>query len=590
MCLGTYNAATDIPVIVSLSTQSVLRIWNAEDGSFIGECSELSGLLHLAVSMTMLQDKDTVVVCGTGQRAYFVSIGSKQVIAAIRAHRDWITHISTRSIEGEITEQDLARRHHSLLMGDTRTVDAFDRDYVTNAVADSLGEMPEFVTGSLDGTVAVWGARAFRDRSVSWEITPLLRLHLTHLVGRVEGAHKCLVCADISNDGGMLAIVTMKKWFLVSLAAKGHPTVAAVRIPRSSDTLQESEWAGGYFVSNTLFFCWSQFGVGFLYRIEMQRPAKKPTNNANTNTTPSATTNQSQNNLNLSSSIKEDDENIDIELEKSSAVPTAVVSLKKREEDYSSMFDNMRYTVRLLYCLDPPVFPVDPQDKSSKSSGWRGSYGKGIFTVANGSNIASWVFPKITEAPIIFGGRGIVMSDPASMTAATRFGAEKGDAKEPPSPTLVVSAAISPDMAKSTEPTTPDNNDEDDFSTMAQRTYEDQIAMYSHSMDTLKKADIISPSAIGSFRTGFTGFQSHSGANGSDVTCSCLLEDIMMLVCGFSNGEVSTWVFQGESVFKTFKAHTKRVTNILAPNPDISKDCRFLITAGDDFCIKVWNL
>lgn len=583
-------------MIVSLSSQSVLRIWNAEDGSFIGECAELFGLLHLAVSMTMLQDKDTIVVCGTGQRAYFVSIGSKQVIAAIRAHRDWITHISTRSVEGEATEQDLARRHHSLLMGDTRTVEAFDRDCVTNAVAESLGEMPEFVTGSFDGTVAVWGARAFKDRSVAWEITPLLRLHLTRLVGRVEGAHKSLVCADISNDGGMLAVVTVKKWFLVSLAARGHPTVAAVRIPKSSsNNMAESEWAGGYFVSNTLFFCWSQFGVGFLYRIEMQKPAAQQMASPTTNNVP-APTNPS---MNPSGNVREDDENIDIELEKSTAVSTTALTgssssssstsgrPRSEEVDYSTMFDNMRYTVRLLYCLDPPVFPADPQDKSSKSSGWRGSYSKGIFTVANGSNLASWVFPRITEAPILFGGRGIVMSNHVQMSTLP-FGVEKSEAKE-----LTISVPpveISPDLASSPEQTIQVNNDEDDYSTMAQRRYKDQIEMYSVSKDVMKEAEIISPSAIGSFKTGFTGIRSHSGPNGYDVTCTCLLEDIMMLVCGFSNGEISARVFQGDWLIKGLKAHTKRVTNILAPSPDISKDCRYLITAGDDFCIKIWNL
>ena len=641
MCNGTYKAATDIPVVVSLSSQSVLRIWNAIDGAFIGECSELYGLLPLAVSMTMLQDKDTLVVCGAGQRAYFVSIGSKQVIAAVRSHRDWITHISTRSLEGETTEEDLARRHHSLLIGDTRTADAYDRDYVTEAVADALGEMPEFVTGSLDGTVAVWGARAFRDRSVAWEITPLLRLHLTQLVGRVEGAHKCLVCADISNDGGMLAVVTVKKWFLVSLAARAHPTVAAVRIPRSSDLLQESEWAGGYFVSNTLFFCWSQLGVGFLYRIEMQAPQRQPQASSppspDANTSPNAPLHPSSS----SSSppppppppaaavppSKEADENIEIELEHSRRVTPAPSHDHTSDggsgaevvwggnEDKGSIFDDMCYTVRLLYCLDPPVFPVDPAEKGLKTSGWRGSYSKGIFSVANGNNIASWVFPKITEAPILFGGKGIVISDSA-LLATGHASDGRGPSAEGALPQPAGSVAVSMQqkqqhglLSSSTSLVISEGDHnalEDDFSTMAQRSYEDQIAMYSSSIDSLRKAKIIRPSATGSFRAGFRGLRNHhhhpsnnskssssssnSGNDKCEVTCSCLLEDIMMLACGYSNGEVSTTIFQAESVFKCFQAHTKRVTNILAPDPSISKDCRYLITAGDDFCIKVWNV
>ncbi|KAH3732233.1 WD repeat protein 7 [Pelomyxa schiedti] len=74
----------------------------------------------------------------------------------------------------------------------------------------------------------------------------------------------------------------------------------------------------------------------------------------------------------------------------------------------------------------------------------------------------------------------------------------------------------------------------------------------------------------------------------SNITSSCLLEDVLVLICGLKSGEITTFVLPNDLYSRTIKAHSQRVTCLLAPPPKANS--RLLVSAGDDFCIKIWEL
>eukprot|EP01105_Mastigella_eilhardi_P024743 TRINITY_DN651_c0_g1_i10.p1 TRINITY_DN651_c0_g1~~TRINITY_DN651_c0_g1_i10.p1 ORF type:complete len:1417 (+),score=268.43 TRINITY_DN651_c0_g1_i10:51-4253(+) len=75
----------------------------------------------------------------------------------------------------------------------------------------------------------------------------------------------------------------------------------------------------------------------------------------------------------------------------------------------------------------------------------------------------------------------------------------------------------------------------------------------------------------------------------STVTCSCVLEDVLVLICGHRSGEISMRTLPTDPYPRTVQAHSSRVTALLAPPPRSDTE-RLLVSAGADFCIKIWEL
>eukprot|EP00727_Mastigamoeba_balamuthi_P004249 m51a1_g13821 hypothetical protein (1224) ;mRNA; r:431378-436175 len=103
--------------------------------------------------------------------------------------------------------------------------------------------------------------------------------------------------------------------------------------------------------------------------------------------------------------------------------------------------------------------------------------------------------------------------------------------------------------------------------------------------DVPAKLEALTPAASGCFTNAWATLDDRSS-----VTCTCVLEDILVMICGHQNGEISSSILPTDPFPKRVAAHAKRVTALMAPHPSVSSTTRYLVSAGDDCCIKVWEM
>ena len=80
------------------------------------------------------------------------------------------------------------------------------------------------------------------------------------------------------------------------------------------------------------------------------------------------------------------------------------------------------------------------------------------------------------------------------------------------------------------------------------------------------------------------------GAEWQSVTSLCLLEDLFVLFCGHADGVVSCHTLPSDGCPQRFQAHERRVTALYSPRPQAGDRWRVVVSASDDFTIKVWRL
>ena len=580
----------------------VLKVWDATDGRYLGECTELRQQISPAVCMTPLilghSSRPSMVAVGGASRSMFiVDVASRKVVTTFTSHGDWLTCLSSTSKPA--TAVGLASLGKDGMIGLWRVPESLSTivgpivsPQQRKAVADEFGPLAriQLTVDTIFGTPIGGGGGGSgvddsgdhtdeEDSSSSSSSIPLsapfpsssLRPKPISFGQRLspqviesdaeqdddddddeEDKRLKPISVQLSNDGLLLAIVFPTCWVLFSTTGECERLVV-VR-PPLPDLSKETASNHGRKRDSSLV------------------PNEQRTSMSNSGGGGSGGGSWAGGCFTESKSF----------ISWTEAGVGCVYALDK-STTVTKESSRSKYTARLLYCMNTPqLHPKALESIELRCYGWTGSTTDHKFCFANGSVVATWDMPEAGER-IPTPGTPTAIPPPITLSSNQGGGGSSYGSVGP----FSAAASLSYDKL-------PFFGDMSAFGNSF--TILPSPGMKSSSPPYSSYTPLLNPFSLSNRRD--TVPFSSSGyfawptlpEDRSSITCCCVLEDIFVLICGHDNGEVSCTTLPSDPFTKRFKAHDKCVTALLAPSPSMSEKSRFLVTAGGDFCIKVWDL
>ena len=624
---GTVRAATGaaLPVVVSLTRNAQLRVWTCDDGLCVGECRDVAKVMDVALCLAVCtppRGTSVAVVGGASQYVCFVDVATRQVLATCRVHNDWISHIAavfvnrtmaptfvTSSNDGTISLWTAPLHYNAATGTATGTADAevvalscanVDAVYSDNGAGGSArtpagpsddaggGSSSGYDAGS-DSTVMelLADAMSTRRRVVGLALSADAALVAVVFPGRIvvlatdSLRHLCTIVppaplgmsdatsTSTSSSGSSSGDTPASEMRGSSGSDEDGSTTSTTTTTSEAPSILQRDplyrhamcrWGGATFVDGTTLAAWTQLGIGCVYGLGADVPAASPSPSPPPPRSPRTP--------------------------RTPSPPPAPVPVPVPD----------RLAPQLLFCTEPPALASTHRNTLSQPSlkffGWCAHALGRRLSLANGDTLALYELPRdgTDAAERHHGGShhhhhgdgdhedadGVRVVRGARCTSSMAM-AMSGMAESPSSFGVGFSHLAArrhmqlPSSSSSSSSSSLGGTEDAEHEGRRRR------ALFS---------EAVRPALTGTFSAVWQAV----GAEWKSVTSLCLLEDLFVLICGHADGVVSCHTLPSDASPKRFRAHEKKVTALYSPRPQAGDRWRVVVSASDDFTIKVWRL
>ena len=641
--MGSVRSATGAaqPVVVSLTRNAQVRVWTCDDGLCVGECRDVARVMDVALCMAVCtppRGTSVAVVGGAAQDVCFVDVATRQLLATCRVHNDWISHIAavyvdraaaptfvTSSNDGTVSLWSAPLRctagasssasSASCAAADTELIalSTANVDAVYNSGTSTTATASETSTRTPGGDDTGGSYDAGGDSSVM------------ELLADAMSTRRRVVALALSPDAALVAVVFPSRVVVLATdslrrlceivppaplgmndtststtsgtsgmteggnndddTATGATTTTTTTTTTSEapSILQKDplyrhamcRWGGGTFIDNTTFAAWTQLGIGCVYGLSAAGDAAPvPLFPSSPSSSPSPPLSPSS--------------------------PSTATSPPPLRVGIAPL----RLAAQLLFCTEPPALASRHRSALAQPSvkffGWCAHALGRRLCLANGDTLALYELPRDSSSAAPHHARSSSSSTSGEAVdeaggvrvvrgagyASSMAMAMSGMAESPSSFGLSFGRlGGGGGLQRNSLSSSPSSSSLGEMIGKGLGQGEQRRRQQRRGGGGMF-SEAVQPALTGSFSAVWKAV----GPEWQSVTSLCLLEDLFVLFCGHADGAVSCHTLPSDACPKRFRAHEKKVTALYAPRPQAGDRWRVVVSASDDFTIKVWRL